>query len=144
MKNLFLLFVALTMLFAFSGCFNQRPDETTKDETPTTTEPKEKTVVEFPKTQEDCLANGGIWKKVGIYPNPICNIPTKDGGKECASSNDCEGSCLAVLTDDQRRSLMKGENSGIEVPGKCTSMLRNFGCIGFVEGGKVDRFLCLD
>jgi len=130
-KTLFLLII----LAVFSGCYP-----------PTTTEPKEKTVVEFPKTQEDCLAKGGIWKKVGIYPNPICNLPTTDGGKKCASSNDCEGSCLAVdLTEDQKSSLMRGPDGiGMEVKGKCTSMLRNFGCIGFVEGGKVDRFLCLD
>lgn len=136
-KTLFL----LAILAVFSGCYP--PPITTTD---TTTGPKEKTVVEFPKTQEDCLAKNGKWKAVGIYPNPICNIPTTDGGKECASSNDCEGSCLAVdLTEDQKSSLMRGpEGIGMKVKGECTKWMRNFGCIGFVEDGKVDKFLCLD
>jgi hypothetical protein len=134
-KTLFLL-IALSV---FSGC---NPPTTT--DTATTAEKKEKTVIEFPQTQEDCLAKGGIWKKVGIFPNEICNIPTKDGGKECSSSNDCEGSCLAVLTEDQRSLLMNGKKLNENVPGKCTGMLRNFGCIGFVENSKVDKFLCLD
>ena len=138
MKNFVYLFVVFSMLFAFSGCLKPDTDDTKKDE------PKEKIVIEIPKTQEECLAKGGKWKAVGIFPNPICNLPTTDGGKECASSNDCEGSCLAVLTEDERSMLMRGENLDKEVEGTCTSWVRNFGCIGFVENSKVDRFLCLD
>jgi len=135
----------LTLLVVFTGCVKTTTTDTTKATTGTTAEKKEKTVIEFPKTQEECLAKGGKWKAVGIYPNEICNLPTTDGGKKCSSSNDCEGSCLAVdLTEEQRRSLMRGEKVEIEVKGECTSWLRNFGCIGFVEDGKVDRFLCLD
>jgi len=139
MKKTIIIFFSFVLFIVFSGC---NPPTTTT--TTTTTEKKEKVTIEIPNTQEECLAKGGTWKPVGIFPSPICNLPTTDGGKECTSSNDCEGSCLAVLTQDERSTLMKGEKMDKEVEGQCTSWVRNFGCIGFVENSRVDKFLCLD
>lgn len=136
--------ISLCLALIFSACTPPlTTDSTTTESSKTMSD--EKTVIKIPDNEEECLAKGGTWKARGIFPNEICDLPTTDGGKECSSSNDCEGRCLAAdLTEDQRRALMGGEKFDAKVRGECTYSLRTFGCVGFVEGGKVDQFLCLD
>ena len=129
-----LIFLSLFICIS-SGCSNPPAASTVNNK---------KTAIKIPNNQTECLARGGTWKAMGIFPEEICNLPTKDGGKSCSSSNECEGSCLAVLNNDEQSALMKGDKKGMKVPGQCSNSLRNIGCLGFVEDGKVDQIICLD
>jgi hypothetical protein len=83
-----------------------------------------------PKTEDECLQKGGVWKKPGPRPTEECNLPTKDAGKICSGSNECEGVCLADLTSDQISRGMRGKL--FQTKGKCSSYIKVFGCRGYV------------
>ncbi len=59
---------------------------------------KHETTVEklsLPETQVRCVAAGGDWVAPG--PDKIisgCLLLTKDGGKKCVTSADCQGKCV--------------------------------------------------
>jgi len=55
--------------------------------------------VERPKDKETCLAKNGKWAKIGLFPEEECNLPTSDAGRECSDVSQCEGTCLADLTN---------------------------------------------
>lgn len=42
-----------------------------------------------------CEKRGGIWERAAKGSAAFCQMPTKDGGKQCRRSTDCEGYCLA-------------------------------------------------
>ncbi len=86
-----------------------------------------------PKTKEECLSKGGIWKRPGPRPTEECNLPTTDAGKICESSNVCEGVCLADLTSDQLRQGMSGKL--FQTKGKCSAVIKIYGCHGYVYLG---------
>ena len=64
----------------------------------------------IPKDEISCASASGVWKKIGIRPREECNLPTTDSGKICSGSNQCEGVCLADITDDQRGVMEWKEN----------------------------------
>ena len=68
------------------------------------------------QANQDCLKAGGtpVIKGFGIS---ICQVKTKDGGKSCSSSDECEGFCLA-----------EGQI--------CTSHSPHFGCFETYENGQ--------
>jgi len=76
-----------------------------------------------------CEAQGGIWAGTIQGRGRItgCNLPTKDGSKECNSSDECESVCLEDTTSSQR--------------GKCHQWLKYKGCGIITADGRV---LCLD
>jgi hypothetical protein len=76
--------------------------------------------LEIPRTQRACENAGGRWGRAGLFPKPICTMPTHDGGRPCADIDECEGSCLADLTPPQRDLLMQREK--LEILGKCTPL----------------------
>jgi hypothetical protein len=86
-----------------------------------------------PKTKEECLEKGGIWKKPGPRPTEECNLPTTDAGKLCSGSNECEGVCLAELSSNQLRQGMSGRM--FQMKGKCSEVIKIFGCRGYVYRG---------
>jgi hypothetical protein len=86
-----------------------------------------------PKTKDDCLQAGGTWSKPGPRPTEECNLPTKDAGKICSGSNECEGVCLADLTSDQLSQGMRGKM--FQTKGKCSSVIKIYGCRGYVYRG---------
>src|SRR5687767_2887071 len=49
-------------------------------------------------SEQQCLADGGEWGKFGMHAHfcglYTCATRTRDGGKECRTVSDCEGSCL--------------------------------------------------
>lgn len=71
-----------------------------------------------------CEAQGGMWVRVGLSPQELCNLPTSDAGKECSDHSECEGVCLA-------------EQTGEGVKGKCSEWKMIAGCHQVVEGGEV-------
>ncbi len=48
-------------------------------------------------TQAKCEAKGGRWggTAIGRGRSPGCNLPTKDAGKKCSDSSQCESACIA-------------------------------------------------
>ena len=86
-----------------------------------------------PKTKDECLEKGGVWKKLGPHPTEECNLPTKDAGKICTSSNVCEGVCLADLTQDQLTQGMRGKM--FQTQGKCSAYIKIVGCHAYVYRG---------
>jgi hypothetical protein len=86
-----------------------------------------------PKDKVSCEGKGGVWKKIGIRPAEECNLPTTDAGKVCSGSNECEGVCIAELSNDDLRRGMKG--ALIKTTGKCSSVIKVVGCKGYVYRG---------
>lgn len=42
-----------------------------------------------------CEKRGGVWERAAAGSASFCQMPTRDGGKQCRRSTDCEGYCLA-------------------------------------------------
>lgn len=93
-----------------------------------------------PKDKESCEALGGVWKKIGISPIEVCNLPTSDANKECTSSDECEGICVAELSQEE---LDKIKRETIRTKGRCTAWRIVVGCRAVVENGEA-RLICLD
>lgn len=98
--------------------------------------------LEIPRTQLACENAGGRWGPAGLFPQPICRMPTHDGGRVCADVGECEGLCLAALTPAQRDLLRK--RIKLELLGKCTPASPVFGCMALVKAGFVSGLLCKD
>lgn len=96
----------------------------------------------MPKTEAACRARNGRWGRAGLFPQPICVLPTADAGRLCADRNECEGLCLADPTPDQRRRVAARES--IETTGRCTPRRPVFGCMYIVAEGRVRGRLCAD
>lgn len=94
-----------------------------------------------PKDQENCEKVGGVWKKPGPRPFEECNLPTKDAGKICSGSHECEGVCLADLTSEELRKGMSGKL--FKTTGKCSSFIKIFGCRAYVYQGWA-QVVCAD
>jgi len=98
--------------------------------------------LEIPRTQLGCEQAGGRWGPAGLFPKPICRIPTHDAGRVCADTGECEGLCLAALTPAQRDLVIKRQK--LQVLGKCTPHMPVFGCMAIVKEGFVTGLLCRD
>ena len=98
--------------------------------------------LEIPRTQLLCEQAGGRWGPAGLFPKPICKIPTHDAGRICADTGECEGLCLAALTPAQRYLVNKRQK--LQVLGKCTPSVPIFGCMAIVKEGLVTGLLCAD
>ena len=88
------------------------------------------------KTEAECRKLGGVWWSPGMPGNPgpkICDLPTKDHGKVCSDSSECEGYCLS--------------NRKYGIPyltkGKCSKSTHLVGCNNVVEAGSVTE-VCFD
>ena len=104
-------------------------------------QPMETILTPFPQNKENCEASGGRWGRIGINPKESCNLPTKDAGKECSDSSECEGFCLVYLTPEQESQIAAYP---ISIKGKCASWKITVGCLALVDKGKVNGITCLD
>ncbi len=93
--------------------------------------------------KESCEKLGGKWGRFGADAPPAgeCNLPTKDAGKVCSGSSECEGDCIAELSQSDWN---KATNGIVYTKGKCTAWKITVGCQAFVENGKVQGILCKD
>ncbi|MBL7206156.1 MAG: hypothetical protein ISS36_00985 [Candidatus Aenigmarchaeota archaeon] len=89
-----------------------------------------------------CEAKGGRWGRIGLDATPSCNYPASDAGKECSDSSECQGRCVADLSDEDYDKAQEGEI--IYTNGNCTSKRTVVGCNAFVEDGMVYGILCID
>jgi hypothetical protein len=98
--------------------------------------------LDIPRAQLACENAGGKWGRAGIFPKPICRMPTRDGGRVCGDVGECEGLCLAALTPAQRDLLRNHQK--LELLGTCTPIAPVFGCMAMVKQGLVSGLLCAD
>jgi hypothetical protein len=96
----------------------------------------------IPRTQAACEQSGGRWGPAGLFPQPICKMPTHDGGHVCADTGECEALCLAALTPAQRDLL--GNRRKLKLLGKCATVAPLFGCLAIVNQGYVTGLECRD
>jgi hypothetical protein len=97
----------------------------------------------IPETEAQCRDIGGRWGPAGIFPRPICRVQTRDGGRTCGDNDECEGMCLADLTD-QERGKLKGKRAALSRLGRCAPYHPVFGCLAMVEKGQVRGVVCRD
>jgi hypothetical protein len=95
-----------------------------------------------PQTQSDCEAAGGRWGPAGIFPRPICKVPTHDAGRPCGDVDECEGICLASLSQSQRALVIQRQR--LAIMGRCTPYVPVFGCMALVKKGYVSGLMCRD
>ncbi len=95
-----------------------------------------------PKNEAECLKRHGRWGRAGLFPKPICVLPTADAGRVCADTGECEGLCLADPTPAQRARLSARE--AVVLTGRCTRSRPVFGCMYIVTKGVARNRICLD
>ena len=97
-----------------------------------------------PTSAGSCVEQGGKWGAIGIFPAPVCSLPTRDAYRPCGDSNECEGPCLAELSAEEKQSLIRGAAPGLSRLGKCAAHVPVMGCVAKVERGVVRRVICFD
>jgi len=98
----------------------------------------------IPQDKETCQAQSGEWGSFGLAIKEQCNLPTSDAGKTCRNQEECEGVCIADLSQEEQERIIN-QKEVIETNGKCTSWLLIPGsCEGYVKDGKVDGIFCVD
>jgi len=88
--------------------------------------------------EAECRAKGGEWARFGVHAH-LCNVyscapRTRDGGKPCTTSRECEYQCVS------RKELPPGA----EATGECVGVVSPFGCRYPVEGGRIAGRICID
>ena len=97
----------------------------------------------LPRTKEECLAQGGVWKKQGPEPFETCNRKTKDRGNLCRDNDECEGMCQVDLTREELQKGIRGEIKTDKKYGQCSVWVVELGCQGMMKNGKV-QVICID
>ena len=85
--------------------------------------------------QEQCRAEGGAVRGVGMFGTPACVKPFADAGKVCSDKSECQGLCKAP------------ENSvvGSRSTGTCQKDTHDiYGCYNEVKQGAVVAGMCFD
>jgi hypothetical protein len=97
----------------------------------------------LPKTEKECLDQGGTWKKRGIEPFATCNMKAVDRGNLCKDGSECEGLCQVSLSQDELSQGMRGKLNKNVKYGQCSVWVVELGCQGIMKNGKA-QVMCLD
>lgn len=122
---------------------NSRSSSTLEQATPTLFTHPTLIKIPIPTDKANCDALGGKWGKIGIGPVDQCNLPTRDAGSTCSDSSQCEGRCVADLSQTQRNQITQSKTP-IKATGKCSPWRITVGCLAVVESGQVNGILCID
>ena len=95
-----------------------------------------------PTTEARCAALGGTWKPIGLYPKPVCRMPARDAGRTCGDNDECDGKCLAKMTDELRGAVRR--HRVVRTLGVCAPAYPAIGCLAIVEKATVRGILCRD
>ena len=82
---------------------------------------------------EQCRADGGFIRSVGLFGTPACVKPFPDAGKACSDKSECQGTCKAP------------ENAlvGTRLTGTCQTDTHDiYDCYDKIERGTVVGGLC--
>lgn len=88
----------------------------------------------------DCARRGGTFGIRGLGLAPMCTIRTSDAGRECRSSDECQGRCVALPPAIDWRTVRPGQ----PLAGRCSAEEVQFGCYVEVNDGKAAMAICAD
>lgn len=97
----------------------------------------------MPRTQDECLKIGGVWRKQGPEPFETCNVKAADRGNVCHDNSECQGWCQVDLTRDELSQGMRGKISSTKKRGVCSVWTVELGCFGMMKEGKA-QVICID
>ncbi|VVB73807.1 Uncharacterised protein [uncultured archaeon] len=97
----------------------------------------------YPTDEASCAARGGAWGPIGLFPDPVCVLPTTDAGKKCMDSSECESTCVAELSAADYEKVVKF-HIPVYTSGTCSAYYSGVGCHAYVENGVVGQVLCVD
>lgn len=84
---------------------------------------------------EQCRADGGTVRSVGMFGTPACVLPFRDAGQFCADGSECQGLCKAD----------PGATAGKSATGTCQTDSHDiYGCYDTIEQGVVVAGACFD
>lgn len=95
------------------------------------------------RTKDDCLKQGGVWKKQGPEPFETCNRKAQDRGNLCRDNSECEGTCQVELTQNELSQGMRGKIASTKKYGQCSVWVIELGCFGFMKNGQT-QVICID
>lgn len=88
--------------------------------------------------REQCKQQGGVWRNAGMANQAVCDIATKDAGKLCSDSSECESVCVVVGATPNSR-------FGQAVQGHCYQSRQLLGtCLARVTKGIAEPVMCID
>jgi len=104
--------------------------------------PKEKPVLNYPPVsdQASCESSGGAWGPIGLQQREMCNFPTQDKGKRCYDSIQCQGECIADVSQEE----IDNAHGELSTHGRCTGWTIISGCKARVNNGRVYGVMCID
>ena len=86
--------------------------------------------------QEQCKAEGGLIRGVGIFGTPACVKPYPDAGKTCSDRSECQGLC---------KSIPDAVIGSSPATGTCQRDTHDiFGCYNEIKAGVVVAGMCVD
>jgi hypothetical protein len=88
----------------------------------------------------DCTRRGGTFGVRGLGIAPTCTIRTSDAGRQCRSSSQCQGECVAVPPDIDWAAVRPGQT----LAGRCSTEEVQLGCYVEVTDGKAGQAICVD
>ena len=100
-------------------------------------------ITPLPRNQNDCLKQGGVWRKQGPEPFASCNRKAIDRGNLCRDNSECEGWCQVELNREELRQGMSGKVGTTHQYGQCSVWVVELGCFGMMEQGET-RVICID
>ena len=90
-----------------------------------------------------CRARAGTMAYRGRTIEPVCVIQTKDAGKTCSASAECEGRCLIDI-DKAKDEEWRAIAVGAAATGVCSAEELHFGCYIPIERGTAGHPVCAD
>ena len=94
-------------LMVLMGCTSTIVEPATNQQTEKIAPTESQTKSEWEIAKEDCESKGG--QQVGCESlTPTCSLPTKDGGKPCSDSDECEQECVAPPNCEIGKTNVKG------------------------------------
>ena len=85
--------------------------------------------------KQSCTSLGGEWKRVCMSGFLKCVMPTKDAGKICSDTGECENGCIYGDSPPDANG---------NVTGFCGYTNNPCGCRAFVNNGRVSERMCVD
>ncbi len=85
--------------------------------------------------QEQCRAEGGLIRGVGMFGTPACVKPFPDADKSCSDKSECKGLCKAhddAIVGDRAVGTCQKDTHDI------------YGCYNKIEEGIVAAGICMD
>ena len=89
-------------------------------------------IAALPRSSEACHVAGGQWRLFRESGQFACAIRTRDAGRSCRSSSDCQGVCIAAHSTYNTLSS-----------NACSAEVLVLGCVDEADGANIRR-ICRD